>query len=353
MKIPAIVQVLAFPLSILYQLVLRTRNSMFTLGILKETRFDIPTISVGNLAFGGTGKTPHIEYLIRLLSKQYKTAVLSRGYKRKTKSYVFATAHSTAEQIGDEPQQIKVKFPETALAVCEDRVLGLPMLLQDAPETEIVLLDDCYQHRYLKPGLNILLTDYSKLYCEDFLFPVGTLREYAAASIRADIVVVTKCPQGLPASAQEKIVNKLKLQKHQQVFFSSLKYDSICLYDNSKVELKKKVLFFAGIANIDPVFHYLKTIFQEIEIVHFNDHHAYKKEELRNLETHFKQLGDEWQILTTEKDLSKLNTSENLGFLTQNQVCILPIQVAFIENESSGNFNQTILNYVGKYQSNP
>jgi tetraacyldisaccharide 4'-kinase len=350
MKIPALVQVLAFPLSILYQLILRCRNSLFSIGILKETQFDIPTISVGNLAFGGTGKTPHIEYLIRLIGQQYKTAVLSRGYKRKTKSYVFASANSTAEQIGDEPQQIKVKFPETALAVCEDRVMGLPLLLQDAPETEIVLLDDCYQHRYLKPGLNILLTDYSKLYCDDFLFPVGTLREYAAASNRADIIVVTKCPTELELTEQSKIVGKLNPNKHQQVFFSTLKYDTICLYDNSKVELKKKVLFFAGIANIEPVFHYLKTLFQEIEMVHFNDHHAYKKEELANLASHFEKLGEEWQIITTEKDLSKLNTIENQNFLAKNQVCILPVKVDFIDNERHVNFNQTILNYVGKYQ---
>jgi tetraacyldisaccharide 4'-kinase len=350
MKIPALVQVLAFPLSILYQLILRLRNLLFSIGILKQTKFDIPTISVGNLAFGGTGKTPHIEYLIRLLDKQYKTAVLSRGYKRKTKSYLFATSDSTAEQIGDEPQQIKTNFPNTAVAVCEDRVLGLPMLLIDAPETQIVLLDDCYQHRYLKPGLNILLTDYSKLYCDDFLFPVGTLREYAAASNRADFIVVTKCPSELNLTEQTQIASKLNPQKHQQVFFSTLKYDAICLYNRTTIELKKKVLFFAGIANVEPVFHYLKSQFEEIEIVHFNDHHAYKKEELANLEAHFNKLGSEWQILTTEKDLSKLNTSENLGFLAQNQVCVLPIQVAFIENNNSSNFDQSILNYVGKNQ---
>lgn len=324
---------------------------MFTIGLLKETQFDIPTISVGNLAFGGTGKTPHIEYLIRMLQDEDATAVLSRGYKRKTKGYVFADENCKAESIGDEPMQLKSKFPNIALAVCEDRVLGLPQLLHDAPETSVILLDDCYQHRFLKPGLNILLTAYNKSYADDFLFPMGTLREYAAAAKRADIIVVTKCPRSLDQETQNNCLLKLKPLPHQTVYFSTFKYAHPILYNGQTVTPKSKVLLFAGIANIEPAIEHLKNNYKEVEFIHFNDHQAYSKKALAKISEQLSKLGNDWQLLTTEKDFAKLNISENNDFLRSNQLALLSIEVEMIGTENHLKFKQQILDYVRKHVS--
>lgn len=350
MKIPRILQLIGAPFSLMYQLILRLRNFMFNIGLLKETQFDIPTISVGNLAFGGTGKTPHIEFLISLLESQFKTAVLSRGYKRKTKGYVFAGSDYNAQTIGDEPMQLKQKFPATAVAVCEDRVLGLPQLLQDAPETAVVLLDDCFQHRYLKPGLNLLLTDYNKLYTDDFLFPMGTLREYAAAAERAHVIVVSKCPTNMSHEAQLDCKKKLKPLPHQSVYFSCINYSNPYLYNSQPISAKDKVLFFAGIANIDPAIQYLKSIYKTVECIHFNDHQSYQKSILDQISTQLSKLGNDWQLLTTEKDFAKLNIPENNSFLSTNQLGVLPISIEIIGTENQFKFKQHILDYVKQVQ---
>lgn len=350
MKIPKIVRVFAFPFSILYQLVLRGRNFLFTIGVFKETQFDIPTISVGNLAFGGTGKTPHIEMLIRMLQSQYKTAVLSRGYQRKTKGYVFASTQSDATSIGDEPMQLKQKFPENAMAVCEDRVLGLPQLLQDAPETNVVLLDDCFQHRYLKPGLNILLSSYDNLYVLDFLFPMGTLREYAAAAKRADIIIVTKCPSQLSEEAQLQCIQQIKPLPHQSVYFSCIKYAEPFLFNHQFVERKQKVFFFAGIANIEPAIQHLKSVYKEVQYIHFKDHQAYSPDILNKIEKQWNELGNEWQLLTTEKDFSKLQTPQNQKLLQETELAILPIAVEIIGTQNEKQFARHILNYIQHVQ---
>ena len=229
-------RILVAPFTLLYVGILYLRNLCYNKGLLTETSFELPIINVGNLAFGGTGKTPHIEYLIHLLKPNYKVAVLSRGYKRKTIGYFFASNESTAAQIGDEPRQIKQKFKdEIDLAVSENRVIGVPNLLFDAPETDIILLDDAFQHRAIKAGLNILLTDYNNLFTQDYLTPSGTLREYRAGYKRADIIIVTKCNADLSDSEKQQIIAEIKPLAHQKVYFSYQKFSDLVHYYNNTI----------------------------------------------------------------------------------------------------------------------
>ncbi|MFY8021281.1 MAG: tetraacyldisaccharide 4'-kinase, partial [Bacteroidia bacterium] len=237
-----ILRFILFPLSILFYGIIKCRNFLYDSKIFGEHSFDIPTLSVGNLSFGGTGKTPHIEYLIRLLSPVAKPAVLSRGYRRKSTGYVFAQADTEAYLIGDEPKQIKSKFPLTPVAVSENRVLGIPNLLYDAPETNVVLLDDCFQHRAVKPGLNILLTEYRKPFYEDYLAPGGTLREYRSAYKRADLIVVSKSPENLKPNMKQEMIQKINPFPHQRVFFSYLQYGEIYHWKNGSNPHAKKVI---------------------------------------------------------------------------------------------------------------
>ena len=211
---------LLLPFAWIYGVLVFFRNRLYDLGIFKSTQFEIPTIGVGNITVGGTGKSPHIEYLIRLLQDRFTLATLSRGYGRTTRGYVLAGEDSDALEIGDEPAQFKSKFPNVAVAVAEHRVLGIPELLTDKPDTNVIFMDDVFQHRAIKPGLSILLTDYSRIFPEDYLFPVGRLREWRWAYKRADIIVVTKCPKELPPFERRAIVAKIKPKPYQEIFFS-------------------------------------------------------------------------------------------------------------------------------------
>ncbi|MES2690588.1 MAG: tetraacyldisaccharide 4'-kinase, partial [Bacteroidota bacterium] len=213
------------PLSWLYGLIVSARNYLYKSGIYTRSQFDFPIICVGNITAGGTGKTPHIEWLITKLSSHYKVAVLSRGYKRKTTGYLLASTESTTRQIGDEPYQIKQKFIDVPLAVSENRVLGIPALLGDAPETQVVLMDDGFQHLSIKAGFNIVLCDYNRPYYSDHLLPAGLLRESPKGAERADVIIVTKCPPDLGLNEQRNIITKLKTSTHQHVFFSTIVYN--------------------------------------------------------------------------------------------------------------------------------
>jgi tetraacyldisaccharide 4'-kinase len=320
---------------------------------LPETSFELPIINVGNLAFGGTGKTPHIEYLIKLLKPTHKVAVLSRGYKRKTIGYFFATIESSATEIGDEPRQIKQKFKdEIHLAVSENRVIGVPNLLFDAEDTNVILLDDAFQHRAIKAGLNILLTDYHNLFTQDYLTPAGTLREYRAGYKRADIIIVTKCNPDLQQTEKDKIKAQIKPLAHQQVFFSYQKYDDLVPYFNQNIEnqinLKSTdILMFSGIAKADSFENYLEQNARKVLTAwRFGDHHDFTKEEITKLLAEFDKYESENKILvSTEKDAMRLQTDEFKDLLKNYPIYYLPLQVAFFENDKE-KFNQTILNYV-------
>src|SRR5687768_15621527 len=217
---------LLFPISIIYGIVIWIRNKLYDKNFWKPVSFNFPLICVGNLATGGTGKTPMVEYLIRLLRDHYKIATLSRGYKRKTRGYALADENSTALSIGDEPMQFHKKFPEIPVSVAEERIEGIPQLLHDRPETEVIILDDAFQHRKVKAGLNILLTEYKNLYTRDFLLPAGDLRDMKSSRKRADIIIVTKCVSHLAESEKEKIIDEIDPMEHQQVFFTKIEYGS-------------------------------------------------------------------------------------------------------------------------------
>ncbi len=346
-------QLLLLPLSLLYQLVLRLRNSLYSRGIFGVTTFDLPIINVGNLAFGGTGKTPHIEYLIRLLKEKHKVAVLSRGYKRKTTGYLFGDEHATAMSLGDEPYQIFRKFRDIVVAVAENRVLGVPYLLFDAPETEVILLDDAYQHRAIKPGLNILLTEQNRLYINDHLAPVGYLREYASAAERADCIVVTKCKTDLSLEERKSIIAQLKPLGHQSVYFSFLKYGELVSYfEPSVANETNAVLAFAGIANPQPFFQYLESKYQHVITKSFPDHHQLSEIEIeRLLETFDEIKSDHKIIVSTEKDFQKLVQGPQAEKLKQYPFYFIPIEVAFFAEDSS-NFNQKVIQYVSENSTN-
>ena len=343
-------RILLLPISLLYHIALTIRHKLYDWHILRTTRFEKPVICVGNLNLGGTGKTPHTEYLVNLLKDNYHVATLSRGYGRKTKGFKQADQNSTYQDLGDEPLQYFKKFPDIQVAVDEDRVKGVEHLLweQGVEKPEVILLDDAFQHRRIEAGLNILLTEYQHLYCDDFLFPTGTLRDVKSAAKRADIIVVSKSPKTLNEEGKQRVVNKLKPTEKQKVFFSYLEYTDLQpLNEKAKtvsIEDADSVLAFCGIANPKPFVEELKMCYKIIDSLCFADHHAYTKEDISVLLQRFENLGGEKKIIvTTEKDAARLTNSPYLCQFETVPLFDLPVSVHFHEEEK---FNEEILNYV-------
>lgn len=345
------------PLSCMYRLVVNTRNLMFEMGILKSRAFDIPIISVGNITVGGTGKTPHIEYLVRALQGKFKIAVLSRGYKRKSKGFIVADANSTALDIGDEPFQIKKKFPNITVAVDKDRCHGIDMLEEMDNKMDVVLLDDAYQHRYVKPGINILLVDYHRLIIYDDILPVGRLREPVSGKNRADIVIVTKCPKMLKPMEYRVIYKAMDLYPYQQLFFTTIQYDSMVpLFHKGEEEsldmLKdKNVLVVSGIASPEQIIHDLSPHCGHIEQLSYKDHHHFKKKDLQHISDTFAAMKEPKCIVTTEKDASKLMNKEGLSAEVKDNIYTLPIKIRFMQDQEE-TFNNYIIDYVLKNSRN-
>ncbi len=348
---------LLYPFALLYGLAVFIRNALFNAGVFKQTGFDVPIISVGNLSAGGTGKTPHIEYLIRLLQPHFPhLSTLSRGYGRKTKGYRLAEAGSSAAEIGDEPCQFIKNFTDLRVAVDEQRVHGIRQLLTLEPPSDFVLLDDAFQHRYLKPGLSILLTDYFKPYYEDHLLPAGRLREQRSAAIRANIIVVTKCPAILSPITRNSILHKINPAAHQHVYFSYLRYSPLRALnpDNHPVpENDRKyyaILLVAGIANPYPLEEHLKRSCIDLESCMFPDHHNYKREDLRMIREKFCNIvGKNKIIVTTEKDRMKLEVPELRDIIKDLPVFYQPVEVDFFKEDKAW-FDKQILEYAGKDQ---
>ncbi|WP_337967288.1 tetraacyldisaccharide 4'-kinase [uncultured Flavobacterium sp.] len=330
-----------FPFAILYGFITSIRNFLFDKGLLKSTSFDIPVIAVGNLSVGGTGKTPQIEYLIRLLSDQYKVATLSRGYKRKSEGFVLAGPTSNAEILGDEPFQFYQKFPNIQVAVDADRTNGITQLLSQQEKPQVILLDDAYQHRKVKAGFYILLTSYGDLYADDFMLPTGNLRESRSGVNRANIIVVTKCPKDLSDEKQEEIRLKLKLSCSQQSYFTFIDYDDAIYGKEEKIavnEIKNEPkLLLAGIAKPTPFFDYLKN--EKDECLIFPDHHNFLDSDLDSIQNKAQNK----KIITTEKDYVRLKDSKLVS-----QLYYLPIKSTFIKHQQ--NFDATILEYVKKFR---
>lgn len=304
---------LLFPFSIIYNIITSIRNVMFNYGILKSTSFKIPTIVVGNLSVGGTGKSPQIEYLIKLLKNEFKIAVLSRGYGRKTKGVLKSHVFSTADEVGDEPLQFFRKHGDITVAVDENRVHGISTLLESENPPEIVLLDDAFQHRKVQAGFSILLTKYKDLFVDDYVLPRGNLRESKRGAKRADVVIVTKCPENLKEKEQARIRKKLNKRVKAPVFFTSINYvDTIksnSIYKITTDDLRlNNVLLVTGIANPTPLLDFLKEANCEFQHLKFPDHHSFTEKDLQKIQYKFANVhADKKIILTTEKDFVRLS----------------------------------------------
>ena len=345
-------------LSLLYGIVTEVRNRMFDWGVLKQHSFDLPIISIGNLAVGGTGKTPHTEFLIQHLSEQFQIAVLSRGYRRETAGFVLADKSSTAQSIGDEPFQLFSKFPDVGVAVDEKRVRGIENLLKTKPDIQVIMLDDAFQHRHVRPGLSILLTDYANLYTDDFMLPYGTLREYRKNSKRADMVVVTKCPEDIQPDEYKSIAWKLKLRQHQQLFFSAFEYGQIypvfpevIRKPMPEIRSETAVLLVTGIVKPQPMLDWLKKKTQKVKTKFYPDHHPFNKKDISEIEKDFIDLRGDKLILTTEKDAARLKSNPDLTEKIMKSLYALPLEVKILNNEQDI-FIQKIQDYVRKNSGN-
>jgi tetraacyldisaccharide 4'-kinase len=336
------------PFSVIYGLIIRMRNQLYDKKIFRSAKFDFPLICVGNLAVGGTGKTPMVEYLVSILEKKYKTATLSRGYKRKTKGFLIASEKSSACEIGDEPMQIHKKFPEITVAVAEERVIGIPQLLFSKPETEVIILDDAFQHREVAAGLNILLTDYYNLYSKDFLLPAGNLRDNKKSSERADIIIVTKCKSNLSEAEKISVINELNPKTDQQIFFTTIKYEKLYHVFSGDIynleESRTDVLLVCGIANPKTIEAELQSKSASLKMLRFKDHHIYDSLDVKKIKAEFSKIDSSKKIvITTEKDVARLSAFENE--LKNLPVFVLRMSHQFLFDEEK-KFENLIFGYV-------
>lgn len=339
------------PFALIYELITRLRNGLFDLGVLPSASFKIPVISIGNLSAGGTGKTPHVEYIIRLLQSDYKLATLSRGYGRKTSGFRIAGKDDHSGTIGDEPAQFHSKFPEIDVATDENRKRGIQNLLTEKPDTDVIILDDAYQHRYVKPGISILLTDYHKLYSNDYLLPLGTLRESRKGSVRANIIVVTKTPVVLSPFERQSITKGMKPSPFQKVLFSYVKYGEIrSLWNPLEVidpsTRYSSILLVAGIANPYPLEYELRSRCNDLIILRYRDHHKYSSEDLKLIKENYSDIYSRNKLLiTTEKDAMRMLDPEVREQASLLPFYYIPMEVEFHQKDKQV-FDETIKKYV-------
>jgi tetraacyldisaccharide 4'-kinase len=347
-------RVLLLPFALLYGLVVIIRNKMFDKGYLKSATFNFPLICVGNLAVGGTGKSPMVEYIVGLLHKEFKVATLSRGYKRKTKGYVLANERTTANEIGDEPMQFHVKFPDVAVAVGEERLDAVPQLLHDKPDLQAIILDDAFQHRAVKAGFNIVLTEYSNLFSYDVFLPTGDLRDARSSYKRADIIVVTKCPPDLSHENKRKLIRDVVPMPHQKVFFTCIEYGTpyhITSKQQREITNKDEILLVCGIANPQPlkeyIFDHAETYYQQ----DYSDHHIFTIDDLKEIKRKYERIDAESKfILTTEKDsmrFFKFNAE-----IADLPLYVLPIRHKFLFDEGR-QFDQMLISYIRNFKFLP
>ena len=345
------------PFSWLYGLGVKMRNMAFDLGILKSRSFDVPVISVGNITVGGTGKTPHVEYLVEHLKDIFHVAVLSRGYKRKSHGFVLATPETTMPEIGDEPFQMKQKFPDVTVAVDKSRCHGIEELTSNDKTLDVILLDDAFQHRYVKPGINILLVDYHRLVIYDTLLPAGRLREPLNGKNRADIVIITKCPKDLKPMEFRVITKAMNLFPYQSLYFTALDYGKMKpLFEGEERSLQdlkanEQVLLLTGIASPEQMTHDLAPFAKHLIPLSFADHHHFKAKDVRLINETFEQLPEPRCIITTEKDATRLLHAEGLSEEVRKNIYILPVTIHFMQ-EQEETFNQFIIGYVRKNSRN-
>ena len=344
-------RVLLLPFALIYGWIVSLRNWMYDKNYLHSVRFNVPLICVGNLSLGGTGKSPMVEHLLSILSEEYKIGTLSRGYKRKTKGYALADQNTTALEIGDEPMQFHIKFPNVSVAVGERRIEAIPQLIQDVPKIQAIILDDAFQHREIVADFNILLTEYDNLYCDDFFIPTGDLRDHRDAAKRAAIIIVTKCPDNLSAIERDEIIEKIYPEQHQSVFFTTIQYETpYHIYnpaDQWILTMRDEVLLVCGIANPLPLKNYIHEHTHTYYQISYSDHHIFSIEDLQEMKEKFDQINSKSKlILTTEKDAVRLvkYTQE----LNNIPLYVLPIKPKFLF-DSERNFNELVLNHVAQF----
>ena len=345
------------PLSWFYGLGVKLRNMLFEMGVLKSHTFNVPVIAVGNITAGGTGKTPHVEYLVRLLQETSKVAVLSRGYKRKSKGFILADDTATARTLGDESFQMKQKYPKAIIAVDKKRVHGIKKLQEQYDDIDVVLLDDAFQHRYVKPGINIMLVDYHRLIIYDRLLPAGRLREPLNGKNRADVVIVTKCPKDLKPMEFRVIKKGMELFAYQTLYFTTFDYDALQGLFNGEAKAldaiapDTNVLLLTGIGSPQQMEEDLGKLYPNITPLHFSDHHNFSRKDIGKINDTFSALPTPKCIITTEKDAVRLKEAEGLSEEVQQSIYALPIHVTFmLEQEKM--FNENILGYVRKNSRN-
>ncbi len=341
------------PLSWLYAIVLYIRHWLYDCGIVGSESFSVPTICIGNLSFGGTGKTPHTEYLIRFLKDKFNVAVLSRGYGRKTNGFVLAKDDTTYEQIGDEPLLYHTKYNNIAVAVDEDRPDGVSRLMHQEKTPDVVLLDDAFQHRRIKPGMNILLTEYYNIYKKDMLVPAGNLRDVKCAARRADIIIVTKSPRVLLPYDKRDMINVLNARPYQKVFFTYIDFQGLKPVNQTAMETQpqniKSIYLFCGIANPYPLEDHLKRKYNTLITNYFDDHHCFSDSDIDMIIDGYNSvIGKSKIIVTTEKDLMRITKDSYLSRFENVPLFTIPIEVRFNDEKEEEIFKNLILDYVGK-----
>ena len=335
-------RLLLFPFSILYGCITFIRNKFFDWGIFEVYTIPLKSITIGNLSVGGTGKTPHVAFIVDFLKNNYKVAILSRGYGRKTKGYFQVNTSSTSEMVGDEPLFYFNNFnKDVSVVVCESRKQGV-VEIEKTIHPKVIVLDDAFQHRKVKAGLSILLTEFSKPFYSDWMLPVGNLREFTSGKKRADFIVVTKCPENLSEKDKNNCIKKMNVST-SQVYFSKIVYGDVIRFDNQSVGLFDQVLLVTGIANPFPLKEYLE-IDKKVELVAFPDHHDFSLSEIQKIHTKFDALENKNAlILTTEKDYMRLKSQLSIKDLEKYPWCYVPIT---IDIDRKKEFLDEIINYV-------
>ncbi len=354
-------KIILFPFSVLYGLVVFVRNQLYDWNILKSTEFEVPVISIGNITVGGTGKTPHVEYLTELLKDKFKVVTLSRGYKRKTSGFLWVEKDSMVAEVGDEPLQMKRKFHDVLISVCEKRVEGINKIMhsEEIQTPDVILLDDAYQHRKITPGINILLIDYNRPIKDDMLLPAGRLRESASQRRRANIIIFTKCPGKITPIMRRIMENNVHLKPYQEMFFTTLDYHKLVpVFSGAEIPEKlisaKKydMLAVTGIASPFLIYKYLEGVSHRLETLEFPDHHNFSREDIRAIRSKFDAIDSANKIIvTTEKDAIRLNDMPDIDEQIKDVLYYLPVKVRFLGEEGKS-FDKRILGYVGENKSN-
>lgn len=345
-------RLLLLPFALLYGIIVIIRNWLYDKKYLKSATFNFPIICVGNVAVGGTGKSPMVEYLIDILKPSFEIATLSRGYKRKTKGYALANANTTALEIGDEPMQFHIKHPDIAVAVGEERLVAIPQLLHDKPNLQAIILDDAFQHRTVNAGFNILLTEYSNIYTHDLFLPTGDLRDQRSSAKRSNVIVVTKCPADLSQDKKYKVIRSIKPLPQQHLYFTTIDYGTpyhiINTEDKWLLNENDDVLLVCGIANPKPLKEYLHATVNTYYQKDFSDHHIFSIDDLNEIKERFEAIKEKRKIiLTTEKDAVRLmKFAEELKDVP---MYVLPVKHRFLFDDTEM-FNKLILDYVKNFK---